>query len=106
VPTIVAAILIFSAVLGTCSSFAGDSLTLDQAIQIALHENPLLSKNQNELIAEVKNMEEAGGRLKKALGLAVILLFFSLAPTFRSWINPLTIREKSGLKREKNHEKF
>ena len=40
---------------------------------------------------EVKNMEEAGGRLKKALGLAVILLFFSLAPTFRSWINPLTI---------------
>ncbi len=40
---------------------------------------------------EFKNMEEAGGRLKKALGLAVILLFFSLVPTFRSWINPVTI---------------
>ncbi len=40
---------------------------------------------------EVKNMHEAGKRLAKALGLAVILLFFSLAPTFRSWINPVTI---------------
>ncbi len=40
---------------------------------------------------EVKNMHEAGTRLAKALGLAVILLFFSLAPTFRSWINPVTI---------------
>ena len=40
---------------------------------------------------EVKNMHEAGRRLAKALGLAVILLFFSLAPTFRSWINPVTI---------------
>ncbi|NDY42983.1 efflux RND transporter permease subunit [Dissulfurirhabdus thermomarina] len=40
---------------------------------------------------EIKNMEEAGRRLKRALGLAVVLLFFSLAPTFRSWLNPLTI---------------
>ena len=40
---------------------------------------------------EVKNMKEAGKRLAKALGIAVILLFFSLAPTFRSWINPVTI---------------
>ncbi len=40
---------------------------------------------------EIKNMQEAGKRLAKALGLAVILLFFSLAPTFRSWINPVTI---------------
>ncbi len=40
---------------------------------------------------EFKNMQEAGKRLAKALGLAVILLFFSLAPTFRSWINPVTI---------------
>ena len=40
---------------------------------------------------EVKNMHEAGKRLAKALGLAVILLFFSLAPTFKSWINPVTI---------------
>jgi len=40
---------------------------------------------------EVKNMGEAGKRLAKALGLAIILLFFSLVPTFRSWINPLTI---------------
>ncbi len=40
---------------------------------------------------EVKNMTEAGVRLKKALLLAVILLFFTLAPTFRSWANPVTI---------------
>jgi len=40
---------------------------------------------------EIKNMHEAGKRLAKALGLAVILLFFSLAPTFRSWLNPVTI---------------
>ena len=40
---------------------------------------------------EIKNMHEAGRRLAKALGLAVILLFFSLAPTFRSWLNPVTI---------------
>ena len=40
---------------------------------------------------EIKNMTEAGKRLAKALGLAVILLFFSLVPTFRSWINPVTI---------------
>ena len=40
---------------------------------------------------EVKNMKEAGKRLAKALGLAVILLYFSLAATFKSWINPLTI---------------
>ena len=40
---------------------------------------------------EVKNMGEAGKRLAKALGLAVILLFFSLVPTFSSWINPVTI---------------
>lgn len=40
---------------------------------------------------EVTNMKEAGKRLGKALGLAIILLFFTLVPTFRSWINPVTI---------------
>ncbi len=40
---------------------------------------------------EVKNMAEAGERLKKGLVLAVILLFFTLVPIFRSWINPVTI---------------
>ena len=40
---------------------------------------------------DVKNMGEAGKRLAKALGLAVILLFFSLVPTFSSWLNPITI---------------
>ena len=40
---------------------------------------------------EIKNMGEAGKRLAQALGLAVILLYFSLVPTFRSWFNPLTI---------------
>ncbi len=40
---------------------------------------------------EIKNMNEAGVRLAKALGLAVILLYFSLAPTFKSWLTPVTI---------------
>jgi multidrug efflux pump subunit AcrB len=40
---------------------------------------------------EVKNMGEAGIRLAQALGLAIILLYFSLVPTFRSWLNPVTI---------------
>ncbi len=52
-------------------------------------ELPLGYKLSHE--GEVKNMGEAGQRLAKALGLAVILLFFSLVPTFRSWITPITI---------------
>ncbi len=40
---------------------------------------------------EVKNMGAAGKRLARALGLAVLLLYFSLVPTFRSWLNPVTI---------------
>ena len=40
---------------------------------------------------EVKNMNEAGVRLAKTLGIAIILLFFSLAPSFRSWLNPVVI---------------
>ncbi len=40
---------------------------------------------------EIRNMNAAGVRLAQALGLAVILLYFSLAPTFRSWLTPVTI---------------
>jgi len=40
---------------------------------------------------EYKNMGETGKRLGKALGIAVLLLFFSLVITFRSWINPIVI---------------
>ncbi|NOY52730.1 MAG: efflux RND transporter permease subunit [Deltaproteobacteria bacterium] len=40
---------------------------------------------------EIKNMTEAGVRLKRALILAVILLFFTLVPTFRSWTTPVII---------------
>jgi multidrug efflux pump subunit AcrB len=40
---------------------------------------------------EIKNMNEAGKRLAKALLLAVILLYFSLVPTFRSWLHPVVI---------------
>jgi len=40
---------------------------------------------------EIRNMNAAGIRLAQALGLAVILLYFSLAPTFRSWLTPVTI---------------
>ncbi len=40
---------------------------------------------------EYKNMGETGARMGKALGIAVILLFFSLVITFKSWTNPLVI---------------
>jgi len=40
---------------------------------------------------EYKNMGETGKRLGKSLGIAVLLLFFSLVITFRSWINPIVI---------------
>ncbi len=40
---------------------------------------------------EVKNMEKAGERLTRALGMAVILLYFSLIPIFSSWTTPFII---------------
>ena len=40
---------------------------------------------------EYKNMGETGKRMGKALAIAVILLFFSLVITFKSWTNPLVI---------------
>ncbi len=64
---------------------------LHERIQKALSGLSLPPGYHLHFEGEVKNMHEAGKRLAKALGLAVILLFFSLAPTFRSWINPVTI---------------
>ena len=61
--TIVGAILIFFAVFAPCPSFAANSFTLGQAIQIALHENPLLSKSHNELVASEEARKGAIGRL-------------------------------------------
>ena len=40
---------------------------------------------------EIKHMKESFGRLRKALILALVLLYFSLVPTFKSFIDPLTI---------------
>ncbi len=40
---------------------------------------------------EYKNMGETGKRLGKSLGIAVLLLFFSLVITFKSWVNPIVI---------------
>ncbi|QJA06523.1 efflux RND transporter permease subunit [Thermosulfurimonas marina] len=40
---------------------------------------------------EIKPMKEAFGRLRKALIIALILLYFSLVPTFRSFLTPVTI---------------
>jgi len=40
---------------------------------------------------EIKPMKEAFGRLRKAILLALILLYFALVPTFRSFSHPLTI---------------
>jgi len=40
---------------------------------------------------EIKPMKESFGRLKKALVLSLILLYFSLVPTFHSFRHPVTI---------------
>ncbi|WP_297058801.1 efflux RND transporter permease subunit [Thermosulfurimonas sp.] len=40
---------------------------------------------------EIKHMKESFGRLRRALILALVLLYFSLVPTFRSFVDPLTI---------------
>ncbi|MBA2848461.1 efflux RND transporter permease subunit [Thermosulfuriphilus ammonigenes] len=40
---------------------------------------------------ESKHMGESFSRLKKALILALVLLYFSLVPTFKSFLDPLTI---------------
>ncbi len=40
---------------------------------------------------EVKKMKESFTRLIHALAFAIILLYFSLVPTFKSWIHPFTI---------------
>jgi len=40
---------------------------------------------------EVSQMNESFARLGGALSLSLLLLFFSLVPTFRSWLHPITI---------------
>jgi multidrug efflux pump subunit AcrB len=40
---------------------------------------------------DVKQMTESFGRLGAALGLGMLLLYFSLVPAFKSWLHPLTI---------------
>jgi len=40
---------------------------------------------------EISQMNESFGRLAGALSLSLLLLFFSLVPTFRSWLHPITI---------------
>ena len=40
---------------------------------------------------EIKKMKESFSRLVHALVFAIILLYFSLVPTFKSWIHPFTI---------------
>ncbi len=36
-------------------------------------------------------MKESFGHLGAALGLSIILLFFALVPSFKSWLHPITI---------------
>ena len=40
---------------------------------------------------DLKQMKDSFGRLMAALGIGLILLYFSLVPAFKSWIHPLTI---------------
>jgi len=40
---------------------------------------------------DIKQMNESFGRLGAALGLGMLLLYFSLVPAFKSWVHPLTI---------------
>ncbi len=40
---------------------------------------------------DIKQMRESFHRLGMALGLGMLLLYFSLVPAFKSWVHPLTI---------------
>jgi len=40
---------------------------------------------------DLKQMKESFGRLRAALIIGLVLLYFSLVPAFKSWLNPLTI---------------
>jgi multidrug efflux pump subunit AcrB len=40
---------------------------------------------------EMKQMKESFGLLMAALGIGLVLLYFSLVPAFNSWVHPLTI---------------
>ena len=40
---------------------------------------------------EIKHMKESFGRLRKSLIFALILLYFSMVPAFKSFVHPLTI---------------
>ena len=40
---------------------------------------------------EIKHMKESFGRLRRSLIYALILLYFSMVPTFKSFVHPLTI---------------
>ncbi len=40
---------------------------------------------------DLKQMKESFGRLIAALGIGLVLLYFSLVPAFKSWVHPLTI---------------
>ncbi|MEW6118147.1 MAG: efflux RND transporter permease subunit [Nitrospirota bacterium] len=40
---------------------------------------------------DLKQMKDSFGRLLAALGIGLVLLYFSLVPAFKSWMHPLTI---------------
>ncbi len=64
---------------------------LQAGVERALKGLPVPAGFRLSQEGEIKPMKESFGRLKKALILSLILLYFSLVPTFHSFRHPLTI---------------
>jgi CzcA family heavy metal efflux pump len=60
-------------------------------LDVALKDVPLPADYTITQEGDLKQMKDSFGRLMAALGIGLILLYFSLVPAFRSWIHPLTI---------------
>jgi multidrug efflux pump subunit AcrB len=64
---------------------------LQEDVETALDGLVLPSGYRIEHEGEIKQMNETFQRLAMALALGLVLLYFSLVPTFKSWLHPLTI---------------
>lgn len=64
---------------------------LQEDVESAQRDMPLPPGYSVTHEGEIKQMDESFRALLAALGLGLVLLYFSLVPAFRSWVHPLTI---------------
>ena len=64
---------------------------LDEGVQKALKDIKLPAGYSLSQEGDLKQMKESFGSLTSALGIGLILLYFSLVPAFNSFMHPLTI---------------